>query len=68
MIVEAPDCNTKEKASQFVSKTLVWTSPGKLKKQIKGTIKTTHGNKGLLRVHFEKGMPGQSINTKVIIS
>ena len=33
----------------------------------KGVIKTTHGNKGCLRVHFEKGMPGQSLGTKVRI-
>jgi len=68
MIVEVPGFTSKEKASQLINKQLVWTSPGKLKKQIKGTIKTTHGNKGLLRVHFEKGMPGQAINTKIIIS
>ena len=68
MIVEVPSYTSKEKSSQLVNKQLVWTSPGKLKKQIKGTVKTTHGNKGLLRVHFEKGMPGQAINTKVTFS
>ena len=56
---------TKEKAKSLIGKTIVWTSPAK--REIKGEIKTTHGNKGCLRVHFEKGMPGQAIGTKVKI-
>jgi len=56
---------SKEKAKSLIGKKIVWTSPAK--REIKGEIKTTHGNKGCLRVHFEKGMPGQSIGTKVII-
>ena len=56
---------SKEKAKNLIGKEVIWTSPAK--KEIKGMIKTTHGNKGCLRVHFEKGMPGQSIGTKVKI-
>ena len=67
MIIEVKATN-KEKSKELLGKKLVWTAPGKNKKQIRGEIKTTHGNKGLLRVHFERGMPGQSINTAVSIS
>jgi len=63
MIID-PNLN-KEKAKSLIGKKVIWTSPAK--REIKGEIKTTHGNKGCLRVHFEKGMPGQSLSTKVKI-
>lgn len=56
---------TKEKARELIGKKIIWSSPAK--REIKGEVKTTHGNKGCLRVHFEKGMPGQAIGTKVKI-
>ena len=56
---------SREKAKLLIGKKITWTSPAK--REIKGEIKTTHGNNGCLRVHFEKGMPGQSIGTKVKI-
>ncbi len=55
----------KEKSKSLIGKKVIWTSPAK--KEIKGEIKTTHGNKGCLRVHFERGMPGQSLGSKVKI-
>lgn len=55
----------KEKAKSLIGKKVIWTSPAK--REINGEVKTTHGNKGCLRVHFEKGMPGQSVGTKVKI-
>jgi large subunit ribosomal protein L35Ae len=57
----------REDASKLVGKEVIWTSPGKLKKQIKGKISSAHGNKGLVRAIFEKGLPGQSITTGVEI-
>ena len=54
------------KAKDLVGKTAVWTSPAK--KEIKGKVTALHGRKGALRVHFEKGMPGQSINQTVEIN
>jgi len=65
MIILPEGCDTKEKASKLVGKTVVWESPAK--KEIKGKITSPHGNKGAVRVHFEKGMPGQAIATKVKI-
>lgn len=58
---------SREEASKLVGKEVVWTSPGKLKKQIKGKISSAHGNKGLVRAIFERGLPGQSITTGVEI-
>ena len=34
-------------------------------KTINGKIAGPHGNKGLVRAIFEKGLPGQAITTKV---
>ncbi|MCD4666290.1 50S ribosomal protein L35ae [archaeon] len=58
---------SKDKAKELVGKKIIWTSPGKKKKEIKGEIKRLHGNSGALRVKFETGMPGQSIGQKVKI-
>lgn len=57
----------KDKAKSLIGKKVTWTSPGKNKKIIKGEIRNLHGAKGKVRALFEKGLPGQSINTKVKI-
>lgn len=56
-----------EKAKPFIGKSAVWTAPGKQKTQIKGKVSSTHGNKGALRVIFERGLPGQSLGEEVKI-
>lgn len=61
-ILQVQDIKNKEKASEFINKNIVWKSPSG--KEIKGIITATHGNKGLLRALFEKGLPGQAINTE----
>lgn len=65
MIVYLDNVDSREKAEKTVGKTVVWTSAGKHKKQIKGKITSAHGNKGAVRVLFEKGMPGQSLGDEV---
>lgn len=63
MIVQSPDIKNKEEASKLVGKEVIWTTP--TGKEIKGQVSSTHGNTGSLRVIFEKGLPGQSLGTKV---
>ena len=53
----------KEDAEKFVGKEVIWTSPGG--KKITGKISSAHGNKGMVRAIFEKGLPGQAKNTEV---
>ena len=65
MIVKAGGVDDKEKAAKLVGKNVVWSSPAG--KEIKGEVRSAHGNKGALRVLFEKGMPGQAIGKKVKI-
>ena len=53
----------REEAKKMAGKIVEWKSPsGKL---IKGKISDAHGNKGLVRAIFERGLPGQAITTEV---
>ena len=65
MIIVVADSDSKEMAEKIVGKQVIWTSPAG--KQIKGEIRSAHGNKGAIRVLFESGMPGQAIGQKVVI-
>ncbi len=53
----------KEDARKFAGKEVRWKSPAG--KFIAGKIAGSHGNKGLVRAIFERGLPGQAINTDV---
>ena len=64
MIVVVKDMD-KKKAESLIGKKVVWKSPAG--KEIKGEVSALHGNKGAVRVIFEKGMPGQCLGTKVKI-
>lgn len=64
-LVEVKGADSKTKASLYIGKRVVWTSPGKLKKQIFGKITNTHGNSGVLRARFSRGLPGTAVGTKV---
>ncbi len=59
--------SNKKEAERFVGKEISWVSPGKNKKIIKGKISAVHGNKGLVRAIFERGLPGQALTTEVEI-
>ncbi len=54
----------KEQSTEIIGKLVIWRSA---KKEIKGKIIALHGRKGLVRARFERGLPGQAINTKVEI-
>ncbi|HLC87290.1 MAG TPA: 50S ribosomal protein L35ae [Candidatus Nanoarchaeia archaeon] len=64
-LIEIDGLKTKTDAEKLIGKEVSWKSPaGKI---IKGKISGAHGNKGVMRAIFEKGLPGQSIGTEVII-
>ena len=57
------NCKNKEEAAKLAGKEVSWKSEaGKI---ITGKISGANGTKGLVRAIFEKGLPGQSINTEV---
>jgi large subunit ribosomal protein L35Ae len=52
-------------AETLKGKIVEWKSPaGKI---IKGKVSGAHGNNGLVRAIFERGLPGQAITTQVEI-
>ncbi len=64
-LIEIDGIKKRSDAMKLIGKEVVWKSPaGKI---IKGKISAPHGNKGLVRVIFEKGLPGQAITTEVEI-
>ena len=64
-LIEIEGVSNRKDAGKFVGKEVEWKSPaGKI---IKGKISSAHGNKGVVRAIFEKGLPGQAIATGVSI-
>jgi len=64
-LIEIEGIKTRKDAEKFVGKEVEWKSPaGKI---IKGKISGAHGNKGVVRAIFEKGLPGPAITTNVEI-
>ncbi len=61
-------CDNREKASKLVGKKVSWKNPEGKGKVINGKVAAAHGGKGVIRVIFEKGLPGQAITTKVDIA
>jgi len=55
--------NSREEAKKYAGKEVTWKSPSG--KTIKGKISDAHGNKGLVRAIFERGLPGQAVTTEI---
>ena len=64
-LIEIESVKDRQAAEKFVGKDVEWKSPAG--KVMKGKISAPHGNKGVVRAIFEKGLPGQSVGTKVHI-
>lgn len=64
-LIEIEDVKDKKSAEKLVGKEVEWKSPAK--KIIKGKISGAHGNNGVVRAIFEKGLPGQAVTTEVSI-
>ena len=64
-LIEVEGLKSRKDAEKLAGKEVAWKSPaGKI---IKGKISAPHGNKGVVRAIFEKGLPGQAVTTKVDI-
>ena len=67
MIIQPEDSNSKADAEKLVGKMATWTS--KSGKKISGVITAPHGANGAVRIRFDdKGLPGQSLGTKIEIA
>ncbi|MEM1586246.1 MAG: 50S ribosomal protein L35ae [Candidatus Bathyarchaeia archaeon] len=63
VILQFPGINSRFDAGQLIGKRVSW-SDGK-KNIIVGVIVAPHGNKGLVRARFRRGLPGQALGTEV---
>ena len=54
---------SREEAKKLTGKHVRWKSPAGA--VISGVISDAHGNKGLVRAIFERGLPGQAITNEV---
>jgi len=59
------DLKSREEAKKMAGKSVTWKSPAG--KVISGKISDAHGNKGIVRAIFERGLPGQAITTEIEI-
>jgi large subunit ribosomal protein L35Ae len=64
-LIEIEGVDNKEKTVKFIGKEVSWKTPSG--KEINGVIAAPHGNKGVVRAIFERGLPGQAVSTEVII-
>ena len=65
MIVRPSGIEKREDAAKLVGKTVIYNTG---KNNITGKVAGAHGNKGAVRVIFEKGMPGQALGQKVSVN
>ena len=59
-LVKFTDIVTASKAGQLIGRKVVWKSENR---QFIGKIVGFHGKNGIVRVRFEKGVPGQALGT-----
>ncbi len=65
MLLVVDGVDSKAKAAQLVGRRVVWTSPGRKKKQLFGTVTAPHGGKGTVRARFPTGLPGEALMKEV---
>ena len=63
ILIEAEGIDSKPKAVKLVGKKVVWTSPAG--KKIVGTVTSLHGNSGIVKARFSKGLPGQALGKEI---
>jgi len=64
-LIEIEGSKTRDDAKKYIGKKVEWESPAG--KVIKGEISNAHGNNGVVRAIFERGLPGQAVTTEVKI-
>lgn len=65
MLVAVDKVDSRDKAQALVGKKVSWVAPGKNNTTISGTVTAAHGNSGIVRANFERGLPGQSLGKEV---
>lgn len=61
-IIQFTNTKSVSEASRLIGRKVAWKSG---KNKIIGKIVDTHGNKGLVRARFRRGLPGQALGTTI---
>ncbi len=62
-LIKVEGVSNRQDAGELVGKDVEWKSPaGKI---IQGKVSGAHGNNGVVKAIFEKGLPGQAVGTEV---
>ena len=59
-LLRFPDVKSREEASRLIGRKVAWPVG---ERKIIGKIVAVHGNKGLVRARFRKGIPGQALGS-----
>ncbi len=62
-IIQIDSVKSKEDAEKMLNKKVIWTTASK--KEIIGKTTKAHGNNGAILARFDRGLPGQSLGTRV---
>ncbi|MDP3728700.1 MAG: 50S ribosomal protein L35ae [bacterium] len=66
LIISMDSVDSRAKAEKYLGKKVIFTT--ETGKEISGEVKSAHGNKGCIRVIFERALPGQSLGQKVKVA
>jgi large subunit ribosomal protein L35Ae len=61
-IIEFPGIKSSAKAARLIGRKIAWKNE---KNKVVGKIVATHGNNGLVRARFRRGIPGQALGSFV---
>ncbi len=61
-LLRFPDVKSREEASRLIGRKVAWPVG---ERKIIGKIVAVHGNKGLVRAKFRKGVPGQALGSLI---
>jgi large subunit ribosomal protein L35Ae len=64
-LIQFPNIKSRSEASKLIGRKIAW-SDGK-GNTIVGVILSPHGNKGIVRARFRRGLPGQALGSLVRI-
>ena len=61
-VLKFPNVKSSSEATRLIGRKIAWPVG---ERKIRGKIVASHGKKGLVRVRFRKGVPGQALGTRV---
>ena len=63
-VLKFPNVKSSSEAARLIGKKIAWPVG---ERKIRGKIVALHGKRGLVKVRFRKGVPGQALGTPVEI-